>query len=60
MTKHAEIPQTLYVDKVVDTPVVMARQVPQIQTVLKTGKVPQVQLGNVYTNRSLMCQCLKK
>ena len=39
-TKHAEFPQT-YVDKVVDTPVEMARQVPWIQTVLKTRKVPQ-------------------
>ena len=59
VTKNAEIP-LLHVDKVGNMPVVMARQVPQFQTVLKTGKVPQVQVGSVCTNRSLMCQCLKK
>ena len=33
VTKHAEIPQTYYVDHVVDMPVVMQRQVPQVQSV---------------------------
>ena len=37
MTKHAEIPQTLYIDKAVD--VGMQRQVPQVQTVLKPVEV---------------------
>ena len=36
VTKHAEIPQNLNVDTVVDMPVVMQRQVPRIRTVLKT------------------------
>ena len=40
MTKHAEIPQTLYIDKVVDMLVVMQRQVPRIQTLSKTVEVP--------------------
>ena len=34
VTKHAEIPQTLHIDKVVGMPVVMQRQVPRIQTCL--------------------------
>ena len=37
VTKHAEIPQTHYVDKAVDMPVAMQRQVPQFRAVLKTG-----------------------
>lgn len=41
-TKHAEIPQTHCVDKVVDLPVVLQRQVPRIQTVLNTMEVPSV------------------
>ena len=60
VTKRVEFPQTYYIDKSVDAPVVVQRQVPQFQTVLKTGKVPQVQLMSVCTYRSLTCQCLKK
>ena len=40
VTKHAEIPQIPYIDKVVDMPVVMQCQVPRIQTVLKIMEVP--------------------
>ena len=41
VTKHAEFPQTQIIDKVVvDTPVVMQRQVPQIQSVSKTVEMP--------------------
>ena len=44
MTKYAKIPQSLYIDKVVvDMPGVMLRQVPRIQTVLKTMDVPTSQ-----------------
>ena len=43
VTKHAEIPQTQNVDKVVDMPVVTQRQVPQIQTALKTVEAPPAQ-----------------
>ena len=32
VTMHAECPQICYIDKVVDTPVVMQRQVPQVQS----------------------------
>ena len=52
VTKRVEIPRTLFVDKVVDIPVGMIRQVPQFQTVLKTGKVLQVQLMSVCKSRS--------
>ena len=37
-TKHAEFPQIQYIVKVVDMPVSMQRQVPQIQTPSKTWK----------------------
>lgn len=43
VTKHADIPQCLYIGKVADVPVVVQRQVPQVPTVRKTGRVPQVQ-----------------
>ena len=39
-TKHAEFPQICYIDKIVDTLVVMQQQVPRIRTVLKTMEVP--------------------
>ena len=55
-TEHAEIPQTQNIDKIGDKLVSMQRQVPGIQTVLKTRKAPQVQLGSVCTKRSLMFQ----
>ena len=42
-TKHAWIPQNVYVDTVVDMPVAMHQQVPQVQTVPVTVNVPQVQ-----------------
>ena len=41
-TKHVEIPQTQYIDHVVDVPGVMLRQIPQLQTVAKTVEVPPV------------------
>ena len=42
--KHAEFPQIYDIDKVVvDMPVVMQRQVPQIQTVSKTVENPTAQ-----------------
>ena len=41
VTKHVQIPQS-HVDKVVDLPVVMQRQVPLFQTVLKTGEAPSI------------------
>ena len=56
-TKHVEILQTQYIDNVDNMPVVMARHVPQLQTVLKTRRVPQVQFGSVCTNRSTTCEC---
>ena len=40
VTKRVEIARTLYVDKVVDKRVVMARQVSQFQTELNTVEVP--------------------
>ena len=44
MTKHVNIPQTLYINKVVvDLPMVMQRQVPRIQTVLMTVEGPPTQ-----------------
>ena len=43
VTKHAEIPQILYIDEVVDMLVVMQRQVPRIQTVLMTMEGPRTQ-----------------
>ena len=39
-TKHAWIPQNVYVDTVVDMPVAMHQQVPQVQTVPVTGERP--------------------
>ena len=44
VTMNVEIPQLQYIDKVVDVPVVMQKQVPAIQKVQKTVEVPQVQL----------------
>ena len=45
VTKRAEFPQTLYIDKVVvDTHVVMQRKVAQIRTVLKTVEIPPAKL----------------
>merc|ERR1711916_268845 len=43
VTKQVEIPQIQYIDKVVDVPVVMQRQLPTIQKVQKTVEVPQIQ-----------------
>merc|ERR1711881_625512 len=43
VTKHVDVPQVQYVDKVVPVPVQKQRQVPMIQTVQKTVQVPQVQ-----------------
>ena len=46
VTKHAEFPQTLYIDNVVvEMPVVMQKKVPQIQTVLRTVESPPVQFA---------------
>ena len=61
VTKHAEFPQTLYIDKVVDLPVVLQRQVPLIQTSLKTVAVSPTQfVGRVVKAPVIMQmrQCL--
>ena len=47
-TKHFAIPQTPYIDKVVDTPVVMHQQLPQVvavhrQQVTKLVEIPPTQ-----------------
>ena len=42
-TKHAWIPQNMYVDTVVNTPVAMHQHFPQVQTVPVTVDVPLVQ-----------------
>ena len=38
-----EVPQVQFIDKAMDVPVVMQRQVPTVQKVQKTAEVPQVQ-----------------
>ena len=43
VTMNVEISQIQYIDKVVDVPGVMQKQVPAIQKVQKTVEVPQVQ-----------------
>ena len=46
-TKHVETSQTQYTDQVVAVPIMIQRQVPQLQTVPKTGEAPQTQfIGN--------------
>ena len=42
--KTVEIPQVQFLDKVVDIPVVVQRQVPMVQKVQKTLEVPQLQI----------------
>ena len=55
VTKHAETPQIQHIDKVVDAPVGMQRQVPQIQTVLETMASPMVQsVGRVVEAPAIM------
>ena len=41
--KTVEIPQVQFLNKVVDIPVVVQRQVPMVQKVQKTLEVPQLQ-----------------
>ena len=41
-TKYAWIPRIMHVDTVVDMPVVMHQQVPQVQTVPVTGEAPRL------------------
>ena len=41
--KTVEVPQTQFIDRVVDTPVVQQRQVPTVQMVQKTMENPQAQ-----------------
>ena len=43
VTKHAEISQTQYCDKVIAVPIMIQRHFPQLQTVPKTGEAPQTQ-----------------
>ena len=43
VTKHVETPQTQFFDQGVGVPIVIQRQVPRIQTVLKTVTVPTAQ-----------------
>ena len=38
-----EVPQVQYIDKAVDVPVAVQRQVPSIETVQKTVEIPQTQ-----------------
>ena len=64
-TTHAEFPQTLYIDKFVDLPVVLGRQVPRIQTankppiilVTKLTVFPQIQyIDMVFVNMRVVLQ----
>ena len=55
VTKHAEIPQFLYIDTVVDMPVVLQRQVPRIQTVLMTMEGPPTQFVGRVMEALLAC-----
>ena len=43
VTKHVESPQTHFFDQGVGVPIAIQRQVPRLQTVLKTAKVPTAQ-----------------
>ena len=59
--KIVEVPPAKFAETAVDVPAkitpLMVRQVTQLQTVLKTGKVLRVQLMSVCTSRSPTCQC---
>ena len=52
VTKHFAIPQTPYIDKVVDTPVVMHQQVPQVQARAGDGGRPA---SEVHRQRERAC-----
>ena len=56
VTKHAEMPQTVHIDKGVDVPVVKQRQVPQIQTPRMTVEVPTVQFTDRVMNVPVIMQ----
>ena len=57
VTKHVEMPQTYYIDYVVDVPVAMLRQVCQVQTVAKTVEAPLGQfVGNDRSLRFNLCR----
>ena len=60
VTKHAEISQTQYCDKVIAAmPVVIQRQVPRTQTCLKTVKVLPVQSIGTVANVPVIMQITK-
>ena len=40
--ENLEVPKIQFIDRVVDIPVVLQRRVPTVQTVQKTGEIPQV------------------
>ena len=45
MTKHVEIPELQFNDKVVDVPAVLVvAQIPQVHVVMKTAEIPQLQV----------------
>ena len=53
--KTVKVPQVLFLDKAVDTPVVMQRHVPMIQTV-KTMEVPPLQFTDKVVDIPVVAQ----
>ena len=43
--EDVEVPQIQFIDRVVDFSVVLQRRVPAVQTVQKTGEIPQLNSG---------------
>ena len=52
-----EVPQVVYIDKVVDVPMVSEREAPMIQKVLKTVEVPQVEYNDRIVDLPVATQC---
>ena len=55
-SKTAEVPQAQFIDKLVDVPVDMPRQVPAVQVAQKTAEIPQVQFIDSVVDASVVQQ----
>ena len=55
-SKTADVPQAQFIDKLVDVPVDMPRQVPAVQVVQKTAEIPQVQFIDSVVDASVVQQ----
>ena len=60
VTKHADIPQKQYIDIAAAVPIVIQRQVPRIQTVSKTVKVPPAQFVGTVVNVHVIKQLVPR